>query len=149
MKKRAGLILALALVVLAAAVGVFLLAQLPRTDAPARPPTAVPPTPPSAAAIYRIQVQTYLSPTYIGVARDLSPATVEEIIAVLDMLQPPPEMAAIHEEVLAGYRFILEGRQILTATTLPDGNRRAEGEFLVSWGVSRLLQAAQQLAAMS
>jgi len=121
--------------------GVFLLAD---SVGPAGRPASAP-APLSPAAIYRMQVRVYLSPAYIVAAQDLPPEALDQIIATLESREPPAELAAIHQEMLAGYRFIREGQQIKSTTPRSDGVRRAEGEFLVSWGVSRLLEAAGQL----
>jgi hypothetical protein len=123
------------------AVGVFLLADSAGpADRPA--PTSAPLSP---AAIYRMQVRVYLSPAYVVAAQDMSPESLDQVIATLEGLEPPSELSVIHQEVLAGYRFIREGRQIKVTTLRSGGEQIAEGEFLVSWGVSRLLEAARQL----
>lgn len=121
-------------------VGVFLLAD---SAGPAGAPL---PAPLSSAAIYRLQVRVYLTPAQIVMAQDLPSASLDPIIGVLERLEPPAELLAIHQDVLAGYRFIREGRQIMETTPPSDGAQRAEGEFLISWGVRGLLEAAQQLA---
>lgn len=140
MKRR--IVLVMLLVALIAA-GAILLAGGRRPDAPLASPTLAPL---SQAAIYRMQVRVYLEPGAIVAAQEASPAALDRVIALLESLEPPAELADVHQQVLAGYRYIRAGRQVLDTTPRSDGAQRAEGEFLVAWGVSRLLEAARQLA---
>lgn len=103
------------------------------------------PIPLGSEAIYRLEVRVYLEPSYIVAAQSMNPETVSRIIAMLETLDPPADLIDTHQQVLDGYRYIRDGRQILFTAPRSDGTRRAEGEFLVSWGVSRLFEAARQL----
>jgi len=141
MRKRIALV---SLLVLLIAAGAFVLVEGHRSNRPAGSTT---PAPLSPATIYRLQVRVYLEPSTIVAAQSASPEALDRVIAVLDVLEPPADLAATHEEVVAGYRFIRDGRQIMTTVPRSDGEGRAEGEFLVAWGVSRLLGAAGQLSA--
>jgi len=139
MKRRIALV---TLLVALLAAGAILLAGGDRPN-PAASPTLAPL---GLAAIYRMQVQVYLEPAAIVAAQEATPAALDRVIAVLESLEPPAELAGVHQQILAGYRYIRDGRQVLLTTSPSDGVQRAEGEFLVSWGVSRLLEAARQLA---
>lgn len=137
MRKR--ILVSISSIVLLAA-GVILLAGGDKPAAP--PPTPIPLGP---ATIYLVQVRVYLDPGYIVAAQDMAPEAVDRIIAVLEALEPPAEFAATHQRVLAGYRFIRDGQQIIATAPKSDGVQRAEGAFQISWGVSRLLEVARQL----
>jgi hypothetical protein len=137
MRKR--IVVSISSIILLAA-GVILLAG---GDKPAASPTT--PISLSPATIYLVQLRVYLDPAYIVAAQDMTPGAVDRIIAMLEALEPPAEFAATHQQVLAGYRFIRDGQQIMATTPKSDGVQRAEGAFLVSWGVSRLLEVARQL----
>ncbi len=141
MKRR--VVLVVPLVVLIAA-GTIWLAGDSRPGAPTPSPTIAPL---SQATIYRMQVRVYLEPGAIVAAQDASPAALDRVIAILEALEPPAELAKVHQQMLTGYRYIRDGRQILVTVPRSDGALRSEGEFLVAWGVSRLLEAARWLAA--
>lgn len=91
---------------------------------------------PDAVKVYLVQVQPFDSPEAILQAREYSAESLRRIVFVLETITPPAEMQQAHEELLAGYRFILEGRELLESTH--DNEVVSEGHFLADWGTMRL-----------
>ncbi len=91
---------------------------------------------PDAVKVYLAQVQPFDSPQAILEAREHSAASLRRIVFILEAIVPPPEMKDAHDELMAGYRFILEGRELLESTH--DNEVVAEGHFLADWGTMHL-----------
>lgn len=86
--------------------------------------------------IYLTRIAPYNSTQAILESIMHSAPYLQEVVSTLENLEPPPDLAEAHALLLEGYRFILEGRRVLD--THPRGEQRAEGNFSVDWGFSRL-----------
>lgn len=98
---------------------------------------------PDTVLVYLAQVQPFDSPEAILMARERSAASLRRIVFALEVIAPPPEMRDAHEELLTGYRFILEGRELLESTHANEVV--AEGHFLTSWGTMHLREYEKEV----
>ncbi len=120
-----------------AAMALLLLAGCKAAPAPEPAVVGEPyPSLPDTVRFYLYRVQPFDSPEAILQARDRSAASLQRIVLALEVIAPPPEMQDAHEELLAGYRFILEGRELLESTH--DNETVSEGFFLTDWGTMHL-----------
>jgi hypothetical protein len=62
----------------------------------------------------------------------------------LDLVDPPPEMAAAHDLLREGYQLLAEGTALLE--TSPDPALRAEAIFTQDWGVRQLWEHRRLVA---
>ncbi|MCR4407985.1 MAG: hypothetical protein NUW24_13885 [Anaerolineae bacterium] len=86
--------------------------------------------------IYLARIAPYTSTQAIIESAQHSAPYLERVLATIEGLEPPPELAEAHALLVEGYRFILDGRRVLD--THPRGEERAEGAFMMDWGISRL-----------
>jgi len=124
---------------LAATVAAALAACSPQ-PAPSPMPTALPsPTPADAVSRASPDVRSYLllvrpvtSDAAIVNARLQPSQTLQALVRELDLVEPPPEMAAAHALLLEGYQLLAEGTALLE--TRPEPRLRAEAIFTQDWG---------------
>jgi hypothetical protein len=102
--------------------------------APSSPP--VRPASAEQVNIYLVRIAPYNSTQAILESTMHSASYLEEVVSIVEGLEPPPDLAEAHALLVEGYRFILDGRRLLDAR--PRGEERAEGVFMLDWGVSRL-----------
>jgi hypothetical protein len=86
--------------------------------------------------IYLVRIARYNSTQAILESTMHSASYLEEVVSIVEGLEPPPDLAEAHTLLVEGYRFILDGRRVLDAR--PRGEERAEGMFMLDWGFSRL-----------
>jgi len=146
--ESSGVLRGLALVLLA-----WVLA-MPGCAVPQPSPTPVPtasPTPSVAApdemslTAYLDAVAPYASMPAVVRARELSVVDADLILFKLQRMHPPQELEEAHGLLVAAYRYIREGRQILAAQ--PIRELRAEGEFQVDWGIRYIFIFQEEIAA--
>jgi hypothetical protein len=100
---------------------------------------------PDAARTYLAQVYRFDSMDAVAAARDRSASDLRLVVDELQMIVAPPDLQQAHEELIAGYQFALQGREILESTT--DNVERAEGMFLGDWGMMHLQQHIELVSA--
>ncbi len=123
-----------------------MLAAACRTE-PARlaVPTAHPFPTPDEHTTYVMMTQNYTSWEVIFSIPDMSADEAARILSALQAIQPPADLKAVHEQAVDAYRSICMGKLLLPST---DNLVRAEAHFMVDWGVGRLLDYREQLAAL-
>lgn len=114
------------------------------------PPTATPPptsTPSSVSAevnIYLMMVAPVTSATAILYAQDQPVSVLQELVAELQLIDPPAEMTEAHQLLQEGYGLILEGALLMDPR--PDPELRAEAHFIQDWGVRQLWEHRRVVA---
>ncbi len=128
----------------------WLLAGTGCLPAPTAVPTATVPPSPSPipedplsslkpeVRLYLIQTEPFTSASALREARYLSVEQLDVVLSQLDSIVPPADLAEAHEKLIAGYDFLRQGMVILSAHPTPDGVLRAEGYFLLDWGMKTL-----------
>lgn len=92
-----------------------------------------------AVLAYIRQTEPYSEQELWPLLPALDPRTLTQTHHLLTQIEPPAAMVEAHANLVEGYAFIFEGqRWILMAISANDGELRAEGEFLVDWGLSRV-----------
>lgn len=86
--------------------------------------------------VYLARIAPYTSTQAILESVQHSAPYLERVLSEIESLAPPPELAEAHALLAEGYRFLLDGRCLLD--THPRGEERAEGAFMLDWGISRL-----------
>ncbi|MGC8873567.1 MAG: hypothetical protein ACP5SI_03845 [Chloroflexia bacterium] len=90
-----------------------------------------------AVARYIRETERFSTPEIQAILPYANPRAITQTYHLLLEITPPPEMQEAHENLLEGYRFVFAGQKmILQAGT--DGVVRAEGQFMVEWGLSRV-----------
>lgn len=108
-------------------------------------PTAEPFPTPDERAIYAMMTEKYTSWHAIFSIGDMSVDEAARILSALQAIQPPADLEAMHEQALDAYRNICKGKLLLPNA---DNLVRAEANFLVDWGIGRLLDYREQLDAL-
>lgn len=85
---------------------------------------------------YLARIAPYTSTQAILESVQHSAPYLERVLSDIESLEPPPELAEAHALLVEGYSFILDGRRVFD--THPRGEERAEGAFMLDWGISRL-----------
>jgi len=86
--------------------------------------------------VYLARIAPYNSTQAILESPMHSAPYLQEVVSILESLDPPPDLVEVHALLVEGYRFILDGRRVLD--THPRGEELAEGNFMMDWGFSRL-----------
>lgn len=139
-----------ALIVLWACAGVAawgLAACVPSTPIPTplSTPTPTPLVGEMGLYAYLEAVEPYASVVAVVRARELSVVEADLILFKLERMHPPQDLARSHENLIAAYRYIREGQKILARQ--PIREERAEGEFLVDWGIRYIFIFQEEVAA--
>jgi hypothetical protein len=87
---------------------------------------------------YIRQTEEYSAPAIWPVLRYTKPVSLVRISEHLQEISPPPEMEEAHANLVRGYAFVSEGQTLLFQSRGGDGELRAEAEFVLSWGLSRV-----------
>ena len=110
----------------------------------ARPvePTGTPVSTPGEVTRYVAATERYTSYAAITYVNDMSAVDAFGILRALQAIEPPEQLEPLHEQALSAYRHIYDGKLLL-----PGARRelRAEGFFMVEWGIGRLLEYRQEL----
>ena len=104
-------------------------------------PSPTPPEPLNLSAeeqAYLIRMRRYASVEAIVKVHGLTSAEADVILLELEYITPPPDLQVAHSKVISGYQFIKEGKQVLEKH--PRGEEKAEGQFLVDWGIRYLFE---------
>lgn len=99
-------------------------------------PQAVRPANAEQVNIYLTRIARYNSTQAILESTMHSAPYLQEVVTAIESLEPPPDLAEAHALLVEGYRFMLDGRRVLDSR--PRGEERAEGNFMMDWGFSRL-----------
>ena len=105
-------------------------------------PTATPPATPDHLAIYLMLTEKYTSPTVIVRICDMPTDETTRILHALESISPPAGLEPLHEQAVDAYRYICQGKRLLPGTR---GVLRAEGLFMIDWGIGRLLDYREQV----
>lgn len=87
---------------------------------------------------YLLRMRRYASLEAIVKVQSLTSAEADVILLELEYITPPPDLQVAHSKVISGYQFIKEGKQVLEKH--PRGEEKAEGQFLVDWGIRYLFE---------
>jgi len=87
---------------------------------------------------YLTKMRKYASFEAIVKVGSLTSAEADIILLELEYITPPPDLEEAHTKVISGYQFIKEGKQVLEKH--PRGEEKAEGYFLVDWGIRYLFE---------
>jgi hypothetical protein len=108
-------------------------------------PTASPFPTPDEHAVYGMMTEKYTSWDVIFSIADMSANEAARILSALQAIQPPADLTDLHEQAVDAYRSICMGKLLLPNA---DNLVRAEAHFMVDWGIGRLLDYREQLAAL-
>ena len=97
-------------------------------------------------ALYLDKMRRYASLEAIDRVNRMSSGDADVILLELEYIEPPSSLALSHRKVISGYEFIREGKLILEKH--PRGAEKAEGHFLVSWGVHYLFEFIDDVNAL-
>jgi hypothetical protein len=120
------------------ALGLLLLTGCAR---PVEPTATTVPTPDEVTR-YIAATERYTSYAAIGYINDMFAVDANSILRALQAIEPPEQLEALHEQALSAYRHIYEGKLLLPGA---GSELRAEGFFMIEWGIGRLLEYRQEL----
>jgi len=106
------------------------------------------PTPlptPSQRDVYLMVSGRYTSWQAIWRVHEMSADEAARILSALKGLQVPTELEHLHALALDGYGHVIGGKLLLPTR---DPLLRAEGYFLVDWGISLLVEHRQSIEAL-
>jgi len=107
-------------------------------------PTATPRPTPGPVDIYIMLTDSYTSPAAILQVYNISADDATRIIRALQAVEPPAGLETLHQQALDAYVFICNGKLLLPGA---DNVLRSEALFMVDWGIARLWDYREQLAA--
>lgn len=108
-------------------------------------PTPTPIPTPDALGIYLILVDDYTSLDTIVQMRDRAPDEIQRMEMAMQAIVPPPDLRQLHRQALEAFGYIYEGLSLLPAPG--DNMLVAEANFMVDWGISRLMEYRELLDA--
>ncbi|MBC7264566.1 MAG: hypothetical protein H5T64_09485 [Chloroflexi bacterium] len=108
-------------------------------------PTPTPIPTPDALGIYLILVDDYTSLNTIVQMRDRAPDEIQRMEMAMQAIVPPPDLRQLHLQALEAFNYIYEGLSLLPAPG--DNVLVAEANFMVDWGISRLMEYRELLDA--
>ncbi len=117
----------------------------PSTPTPLPTPTATPLPGEMDLYEYLEAVEPYASIVAVVRARELSVVEADLILFKLERMHPPGDLAGSHETLITAYQYIREGQKVLAQQ--PIREERAEGEFLVDWGIRYIFIFREEVAA--
>lgn len=92
-----------------------------------------------------MMTEKYTSWEVIFSITDMSANEAARILSALQAIEPPADLKDLHEQAVDAYRSICTGKLLLPHA---DNLVRAEAYFMVDWGIGRLLDYREQLAAL-
>lgn len=101
-------------------------------------PTPTPIPTPDALGIYLMLVADYTSLDTIVQMRDRTPDDVQRMEMAMEAIVPPPDLRELHLQALEAFEYIYKGLSLLPAPG--DNVLVAEANFMVDWGISRLME---------
>ena len=107
---------------------------------------STPPPTPSPRDVYLMISGRYTSWQAIWRVHEMSAGEAARTLSALKDLQVPTDLEHLHEMALDGYRHGIVGKLLLPTR---DPLVRAEGYFLVDWGISLLVEHRQGVDALN